>query len=102
MTDQSNSMKISEQIESICRYDSMFDKCLKPTDRVMARRYIELLKLRHESYTQETRYIFEKLTGSVDTARIKHRLLDRTYRLILKHNYRFPLVLLKKIKSLLR
>lgn len=102
MTLQSNSMKISEQIESICRYDSMFDESLNTTSKITARRYIEILKLRQESYSQETRYIFEKMSGSVNTASFKHRLLDKVYRLILKLEYRFPSVILKKTKSLFR
>ena len=52
-------MKISEQIESICKYDSTFDECLKPADQLTAQRYIELLKLRQESYAQESRHILE-------------------------------------------
>ncbi len=102
MKQQSNSMKISEQIESICRYDSRFDESLNPADKITARRYIELVKLRHEAYIQESRYILEKKACSIDPARLRHRLLDRIYRLILKLNFKFPFVIIKKVKSILR
>ena len=102
MTQQSNSMKISEQIDSVCKYNWDFDDSLKPANKLTAQRYIELLKLRQESYSQETRYIFESKTRFVNTSRYKHSLLDSVYRLSLKQNTKFPNVILNKIKSLWR
>ena len=95
-------MKISEQIESICRYDAAFDESLKPTDKVTAQRYIELLKLRHESYTQEARYIYEKISSPMGAAGLRQRLVDKFYRVSINQDSNFTSSALNRLKSLLR
>lgn len=94
-------MRISEQIDSICRYDASFDECLKPTDKITAQRYIELLKLRQESYAQETRYLYEKQISPMGATRFRHKLLDKFYRVSINQDSNFPSAVLNKVKSLL-